>query len=634
MYLFVFTAIILISFLVTKINYKYRNIFIFMNTIVSVMYIVWRLTTIPMHNGIMSFILGVALYSAEFLGLVSLFNFQFLFTGRYKLEETGLGAYLPNDVPVVDVLICTYNEPLDLLEQTIIGSLNLDYNKDRFNIYVCDDGNRKELHELCNQFGVNYITREENEGAKAGNINNALKQIEGELFAILDADMVPKKDFLSKTVGYFIKENVSFVQTPQVYYNQDMYQYNLSKNIPNEQDFFMRDIQSARAAKNAVLHVGTNAVFRKKCIEQIGYYPTDSITEDMAVGMLLQAQGYDSVFINEELVLGLSATTFGELVKQRDRWCRGNLQVFKRYNIIFNKGLTTAQKISYIDGIIYWLSSLQKMVFLLSPLVYLISGSLIIDTEIDVLASMYIPYILGQILLFKILSPGTRSTKWAHYYEIAMAPHISLSVIKEVFCIKTKFNVTSKDLTTDKKQFHYREAMPHLVLIFVTLLAWLIAGINAINSNIHIGAFIINLGWSIYNLQGLVVAIQAAHQKPIYRKSERIELINHKDINIFSSNAEVNGKIIDISRDGSSIVVDKMHNLVLGDIVTVIIDNNKFKYEIKRIRDNYIGGMYLDLTVDQKKILGKIISENIHSHHKVKSIQESVKIEQKRIEEI
>lgn len=55
--------------------------------------------------------------------------------------------------------------------------------------------------------------------------------------------------------------------------------------------------------------------------------------------MQLQAHGYDSVFVNEELVYGMSATTFAELVKQRDRWCRGNLQVLRHYNPFFTKGL-------------------------------------------------------------------------------------------------------------------------------------------------------------------------------------------------------------------------------------------------------------------------------------------------------
>ena len=63
--------------------------------------------------------------------------------------------------------------------------------------------------------------------------------------------MIPKKNFLTKTVGYFSNENMAFVQTPQVYYNQDIYQYNLNKKIPNEQDFFMRDVEEARAASNA-----------------------------------------------------------------------------------------------------------------------------------------------------------------------------------------------------------------------------------------------------------------------------------------------------------------------------------------------------------------------------------------------
>ena len=68
------------------------------------------------------------------------------------------------------------------------------------------------------------------------------------------------------------------------------------------------------------------------------------------------------IFVNEELVLGLSAVTFEELVKQRDRWCRGNLQVLKHFNPIFMKGLSFSQRIAYFDGAVYWFSNLQKMI--------------------------------------------------------------------------------------------------------------------------------------------------------------------------------------------------------------------------------------------------------------------------------
>ena len=292
------------------------------------------------------------------------FIFEYLFTKNYKLKQRTLSDFAEDKIPEVDVLICTYNEPLKLVEKTMLAATQMNYVKGKLNVYVCDDGKRDELKRLCGKYNIGYITREGNEGAKAGNINNALKVIKGDLFAVLDADMVPTKNFLERTIGYFSEENVAFVQTPQVYYNQDMYQYNLRKKVPNEQDFFMRDIQSARASINAVLHIGTNAVFRKKYVDEIGGYPTTSITEDMAVGMLLQDRGYKTVFINEELVYGLSATTFEDLVKQRDRWCRGNLQVMKGFNPLVRKGLTASQMLAYWAGVLYWFSSLQKMVYM------------------------------------------------------------------------------------------------------------------------------------------------------------------------------------------------------------------------------------------------------------------------------
>ncbi len=457
--------ILLVSYVISKQKIEYRKFLIFTNILVGVVYILWRITSIPIDKGIISLILGSILFLAELLGLIAFLDFVYLFTKKYKLELKTLDDFDYRKIPSIDVLICTYNEPLSLLEKTIAACTNLEYPKDKLKIYVCDDGRRNSLKDMCKEYNINYITREDNEGAKAGNINNALKYLKGDLFAVLDADMIPKKEFLLRTVGYFSNENMAFVQTPQVYYNQDMYQYNLSKNIPNEQDFFMRDIQEARAARNAVLHVGTNALFRRKYVNEIGGYPTCSITEDMAVGMLLQSKGYDSLLINEELVLGLSATTFNELVKQRDRWCRGNIQFLKHFNPIFTKGLTFAQKIAYFDGGVYWFSNFQKIIFIACPIIYMLTSKLIIDAPINQLLNVYIPFIVGQILIFNALSPGNRSLRWAHYYEVAMAPHLSFSILKEMLFLKAKFNVTSKDIYNDRKQFQFAVAFPHIFIL-------------------------------------------------------------------------------------------------------------------------------------------------------------------------
>ena len=384
---------------------------------------------------------------------------------------------------------------------------------------------------------------------------------------------------------------MAFVQTPQVYYNQDMYQYNLNRKIPNEQDFFMRDIEVARAASNAVLHVGTNAVFRKKYVIEIGGYPTYSLTEDMAVGMLLQSKGYDSEFINEELVLGLSATTFTELVKQRDRWCRGNLQVMKKFNVLFNKGLTLGQKIAYLDGVIYWLSSIQKIIYILSPLIFLLSCKLIIDSTVKDLLIVFIPFLLGQILVFNILSPRTRSLKWSHYYEVAMAPHITLSIFREIFCLKSKFNVTPKDLT----------------------------------NKITLGAYLINIIWSIYNFLGSIICIKVAYQNPIYRQSERILIKENIHIFINTSKGKLTGSLIDISEKGIAIRLNNPLDIKLDTKLDVHINDYVIPCKVARKRDKLLGLKFDSLTDNQLYFIISIYIDNMQAYYDPKKSPKYIK---------
>lgn len=622
LYLPIMLFLLLISFIIGKTKTKYRKLLIICNTFGCLVYIIWRLTAIPLHNGIISFTLGVILYLAEILGMIAFFNFQFLFIGKYELEKKTLDD-LNGNIPFVDILICTYNEPLYLLELTIAAATNLEYPADKFMVHICDDGRRDELKALCEDYGINYITREDNKGAKAGNINNALQVIKGDLFAVLDADMIPKKDFLKQTIGYFCNENLAFVQTPQVYYNQDMYQYNLSgKPLPNEQDFFMRDIQEARASRNAVLHVGTNAIFRRSFVLEIGGYPTCSITEDMAVGMCLQAEGYDSILVNDELVFGLSATTFVELVKQRDRWCRGNLQVLKHYNPIFTSGLTFGQKIAYLDGAVYWFSNLQKLIYMIWPLIYLLTGTLILDCTLKELLTAYIPFIVGQILIFNTLSPKTRSLKWSHYYEIAMAPHLCMSILKEMLSLKTKFNVTSKDLTLDKKSFQSRIVLPHIFVAILTVLGWIVSTIDVLHHNAHIGAYLLNVFWSAYNLSGIVIAIKAAYQKPLFRKTERIFMKDDLEVAIKANETSFKGIMLDISGQGTQLKLEENVHFEPNSLVYLIIGDTEYPCEVVRSSKNLLALQFVHLSPPLMKAMMEIFTENLTTHYNVKKKQE------------
>ncbi len=531
--IFCISALILLglSYILAKKNKKYQKYLIIINTMIALNYIIWRFTTIS-FSSVISFILGILLIAAELIGLCQFFTFQFLFLRKYNRKEKSWDCYKDQDLPVVDVLICTYNESPSLLKKTLVAALNMHYPADKLNVYVCDDGNRKEIGSLCREYGCHWITRQDTKGAKAGNINHALSKTTGDLFLVLDADMIPKKEFLIKTLGYFADEDVAFVQTPQVFYNMDMYQYNYRSDIPNEQDFFMRDVQEARAAINAVLHVGTNALFRKKYVEEIGGYPTCSITEDMGVGLLLHAKQYKGVFVNEELAYGISAQTYTDLLKQRDRWCRGNLQIMYKLWPKASKGLSMAQRLAYFDGLLYWFSSIQKMIYLMMPILFLIFAIPIIHASVYDLIMLFIPFIIGQLLIFKALSPKTRSIRWSHIYDTAMAPHLTVSILKQLFKLKIAFHVTPKETEYKKGYFQLRIVLPHIILAVLSLVSWYTGYLYLENGIITLPSYLINMMWSVFNLFALIICIYVAYQKPITHKPEQISLDAPVDVAI------------------------------------------------------------------------------------------------------
>lgn len=621
MYLILSITALLISFLAYKINNKNVKLLIIVDIIISTIYILWRGTVIPTNLGIVSFILGLILFVCEFIGFMNFMNFQFIFFGKYKIIRKDLSVYNLDEAPLVDVLICTYNESLQLLEKTIIASTQMAYPKNKFKVYVCDDGRRDELKALCKKYGVNYITREDNQGAKAGNINNALKYIKGDLFLVLDADMIPKKEFLQKTIGYFEDEDLAFVQTPQCYYNKDMYQSNLKKYIPNEQDFFMRDVQEARAYRGAVLHVGTNAVFRRKFIDEIGGYPTCSITEDMAVGMLLQAKGYDSIFINKVLVLGLSASTFGELVKQRDRWCRGNIQVFKHYNPFILKGLTPAQRICYVDGVLYWFSNLIKMFYIIVPILFLSTGIHFVESGFAELLNMTIPYILVQIFIFRILSPKSRRYMWTHYYEMAMAPHLSLSIIKEMFGFEVNFNVTSKDIEIDRGYYEYDVVKPHLLILILGLLS-LFIGLKLVEKGYIIKyAYYLNAFLNIFNLIGIMRSLRVAYQVKVSEDEDRASIDEKMESNcILLDHEEKHLSNIDVVIDSISskkIWIETSQNLEIGSKVLIKLRKSYVKCEVLDKHRNNLELKLLSLTKEQMEEVIEIYIQYLTPYHEI-----------------
>ena len=272
----------------------------------TLLYLYWRIFyTVPTDSGILSLVAGIALLVVEILGMLEAFVHYF---NMSNIKYPKFPKVEPEDYPEVDVLIATYNEPIEILYRTINGCVHMDYpDKSKVHIYFCDDGSRKEVEELAAQMHVGYIKREEHKGAKAGNLNHAMSVTSSPYIATFDADMIPKHNFLMKTMAYFADQekknrelpeeeqvHLGFIQTPQTFYNPDLFQYNLfSENrIPNEQDYFYKDVQVSRNKSNSVIYGGSNTVITRRALEDVGGFYEKSITEDFATGILIQKKGY------------------------------------------------------------------------------------------------------------------------------------------------------------------------------------------------------------------------------------------------------------------------------------------------------------------------------------------------------
>lgn len=533
--------------------------FILVAIVINVIYILWRLLfTIPTMN-VIAFAMGILLFLAELFALIQTTTHRLMFMKDYEPQVKTLAAL--KDLPTVDILIATYNEPVNVLQNTIAAATNQHYPREKYTVYVCDDGSRESVRELAEKYGAVWSTREKHIHAKAGNLNHCLQNYaKSELFAVLDADMVPKSSFLERMVGYFDDPNMALVQAPQVFYNPDPFQYNLQlfETIPNEQDFFMREVLTRRGLVNAVLNVGSNALFRRSAIEAIGWIPVGTITEDMATSMLLQAKGFQTTFVNETLAMGLSPDTFSDYIVQRDRWCRGNIQVLKKWNPFTLPGLSFMQRLIYFDGVLYWFFGLQKLIYYLGPILFLLTGIPAFYANVYTMLMFFVPTYYISTLIFRMFNHKNRTYIWAHIYESALAPYLSLSALSELFFAqKIKFSVTPKGKAQQESHFAFRVALPHMVIAFFSIVA-LAVGIYKMLTDVNymVPVYIVNLFWLLYNLVGVFMAIFVSYEKRRVRSAERFVTKQKLTVQLPSKQL-LSGELADISTHSLAVNFDE-----------------------------------------------------------------------------
>ncbi|HEY0950127.1 glycosyltransferase family 2 protein [Nocardioides sp.] len=207
--------------------------------------------------------IAVPLVVAETYSLVDSLLFGL---AMWRLKERGEPPAPPPGL-TVDVLIATYNEPIDLVMRTARAALAIDY---PHRTWVLDDGNRPEMRAAAEAEGIGWITRSEDwagmpRHAKAGNLNNALLVTEGEFLLILDADQVPLPSILDRTLGYFDDPRMALVQTPQWFVNVPD-----DDPLGSQAPLFYGPIQQGKDGWNAAFFCGSNAVIRREALMQLG----------------------------------------------------------------------------------------------------------------------------------------------------------------------------------------------------------------------------------------------------------------------------------------------------------------------------------------------------------------------------
>lgn len=531
-------------------------------------YMVWRaLYTLPTDD-ISSMAVGGIVYLAELYGLC-----QFCFFAFQSSSLTDRQSPPLTTCPTVDVLVTVVDEPLPLLRQTLVGCLSQEYPRDRFKVYVLDDGHRDEAKQLASALGCGYLRRPDRpRHAKAGNLNHALRMTDGDLVAVFDVDHIPARTFLKETVGFFDDPDVAFVQTPHHFYNPDVFQRNLrvGNHVKNEQALFFRTLQAGRDSHNSAFFAGSGGLLRRTHLEEIGGFQTQTITEDIHTSMALHAKGYKSCYLNRVLSAGLMPETFEGYLKQRKRWAMGCIQVLLRDNPLTKRGLTLAQRIDYFGSIFYFFFGIPRLICLVAPLFSLLFSTSPIHADTVQLMLYFFSFYIASALVMRPISRGSRNPFWSDIYEIAMCFALSAEALKALAAPRRErpFEVTPKGQRVKKNvSAELSLAWPHL-LIFGLLIGGLVFGFQRLQHDTSEPGLSISLFWGTVNLLFLTIAMLVANEQTQGRQAFRL----NRDFasELYVDGTSVPARIVNINQHGVGLSLEQPV-FTTQDFVTLLL---------------------------------------------------------------
>lgn len=640
------TSVLLLALMlmikVFRLDGAWRLMLLAFGTAIVLRYAFWRTTsTIPPVSQIADFIPGFLLYLAEMYSVVMLGLSLFVVSSPLP-PRAATRLREDDDVPHVDVFVPSYNEDVSLLSGTLAAAKAMDYPAEKLTVWLLDDGGTTQkrqasnvdqalaaqqrhetLQQLCLELGVKYLTRDRNEHAKAGNLNNGLAHSRGELVAVFDADHAPARDFLQQTVPYFAKDNRLFlVQTPHFFLNPDPLERNLRtfETMPSENEMFYGLIQRGLDKWNASFFCGSAAVLRRTALETTNGFAGRSITEDAETAIDLHSKGWNSIYVDRPLIAGLQPATFASFIGQRTRWAQGMLQIMLMKFPLFKRGLKFSQRLAYMSSTMFWLFPITRMIFLFAPFFYLFFDLQIFTASSGEFVAYTLTYMLANLVIQNSLFGRWRWPWISELYEYIQSVHLFPALISVMLNpTKPTFNVTSKDETTVRSRVS-EIGMPFFIIFFLLLVGLGFTVYRFITEPYKAEITLVVGGWNLFNLIIAGCALGVVSERREARHNRRVPVDRPCQVQM-QDGSWTDGTIMDVSSTGVSVRLRTNRAGVSKDVISKLrftpyskIDDTELNVEIRNAMTGdsgaVLGCQYLFKSANDYRLMADLLYAN------------------------
>ncbi|MCB2117556.1 MAG: glycosyltransferase [Rhodobacteraceae bacterium] len=333
-----------------------------------------------------------------------------------------VATWWPRTYPSVDIFLPTCGEPLDVLDNTWCGvrAIQRRY-PGPVKVYCLDDADSPEVRRLATKFGFDYLVRP-NRGwfKKAGNLRHAFERTAGDFFAIFDADFRPRGDFLDELLPYFYEnDHVGIVQSPQ-YFDVLPEMGWIERGAGAVQELFYRAVQVSRQASDGAICVGSNAIYRRAALNDIGGTALIEHSEDVHTGFNLRMKDWHLKYVPVVLAKGLCPGDLESFFKQQYRWCMGSMSLLTSAKF-WKTRLPLMTRLCYLSGFMYYVhTAIYAVAMPVVPLVmlYAIPEQIALSNYLLILPSalyMHVVFPLWHRAQYGIEAASVRTVYgWAH----------------------------------------------------------------------------------------------------------------------------------------------------------------------------------------------------------------------------